>query len=90
MPTVFSHALTGLAIATVIRAPGSLGRLGAAGALAAVVPDLDVVVSPISPSRFFTQRGLDIMRAEVLLLWLPTAALAIVGAVVRGQRRGRA
>jgi inner membrane protein len=181
MPTVFSHALTGLAIATVIRAPGSLGRLGAAGALAAVVPDLDVVVhwfgvpwghvlghrgmshslgfaavlaalvvgamfrgpawgdrrgalwvvlflatashgvmdamtsggpgvalfapfdetryflpwrpipvSPISPSRFFTQRGLDIMQAEVLLLWLPTAALAIVGAVVRGRRRGRA
>ena len=44
-------------------------------------------VSPVSPSRFFTQRGLDIMQAEVLPLWLPTAALAIVGAVVRGGAR---
>lgn len=43
MPTVFSHAATGLAIATVIAVPGALGRLVSAGALAAVFPDLDVV-----------------------------------------------
>jgi inner membrane protein len=170
-----------LTIATLIRTPGAVGRLGVAGALAAVVPDSDVAVhwlgvpwghplghrglshslpfaavlaallawtvfrgpgwhgrrgglwvvlflgtashgildamtnggpgvalfapfdgtrhflpwgpipvSPISPRRFFTQQGLDIMQAEIVLIWLPSAALAIVGAALRGGRRGRA
>jgi hypothetical protein len=43
MPTVFSHIVSGLAIATAIRPPGSIGQLGLAGALGATVPDLDVV-----------------------------------------------
>ena len=169
MPTVFSHAVAGLAIATATRSPGSIGRLGSAGALCAVVPDLDVVgvwlgvpwghmlghrgithslpfaaalaavviavafrpnawagrrpglglalfaatashgvldaifapfddaryllpwrpipVSPISVSRFLSERGLAIMQVEVLLIWLPAAILLLVTLGLR--RRGR-
>ena len=43
MPTVFSHAVAGLAIATLTRAPGALGRLALVAVLCAAVPDLDVV-----------------------------------------------
>jgi len=42
MPTVFSHAVAGLAIATTTRVSGSIRQLGVAGALCAAVPDLDV------------------------------------------------
>jgi inner membrane protein len=175
MPTVFSHAVAGLTLATMGRTPGSPGRLALIGALCAAAPDLDVVglwlgvpwghvlghrglthslpgaaalaavlavvlgrgqatgargrfwlalflatgshgvldamttggpgvaffaplddtrsflpwrpipVSPISPARFFSQRGVDIMQAEILLLWLPAAVLAIVAAGLRGR-----
>ena len=173
MPTMFSHAVAGLAIATAIRAPDSVGRLALLGALCAAAPDLDVVavwfgvpwghghrgithslpfaallaavltatllrgsgrrrsvwlalflatashgvldamtnggpgvalfapfdesrhflpwrpipVSPISASRFFSERGLAIMQAEVLLIWLPAAILMLVTLGLR--RRGR-
>jgi inner membrane protein len=174
MPTVFSHAVAGLAIAALVRSPGRLGRLAVAGALSAAAPDLDVVgvwlgvpwghglghrgithsvvfaavlaavvvltlfrgpagggrrgllwlalfmatvshgvldamtdggsgvaflapfddtryflpwrpipVSPIGVSRFFTRRGLDILQAEVLLIWLPAAAIVVAGALAR-------
>ena len=43
MPTVFSHAVAGLAITTLVRSPGRLGRLAMVGALCAAAPDLDVV-----------------------------------------------
>jgi inner membrane protein len=177
MPTVFSHAVVGLTLATVGRAPGSFGHLALAGALCAVAPDLDVVglrfgipwghalghrglthslpfaaalaavlamtavpgpackgrraglwlalflatashgvldamtnggpgvalfapfddtrhflpwrpipVSPISPSQFFSQRGVDIVQAEIVMIWLPAAVLAIVAAGMRGRR----
>jgi inner membrane protein len=180
MPTVFSHVVAGLAIATTTRLGGSIGRLGLAGALCAAVPDLDVVgvwlgvpwghvlghrgithslpfavalaavvvaaafrgdtwdgrrlglglalfaatashgvldamttggsgvaffapfndaryflpwrpipVSPISASRFLSERGLVIMQAEVLLIWLPAAILLLVtlGLQLRGRQR---
>ena len=179
MPTVFSHAVVGLAIATTTRSRDSIRRLGLAAALCAAVPDLDVVgvwlgvpwghglghrgithslpfaavlavvvvaaafrpnawdgrrlglglalfaatashgvldamtdgglgvaflapfddaryflpwrpipVSPISASRFFSDRGLAIMQAEVLLIWLPAAILLLVtlGFRLRGGR----
>jgi inner membrane protein len=178
MPTVFSHAVAGLAIATLTRAPGALGRLALVAVLCAAVPDLDVVslwlgvpwghvlghrgithspafaavlataltltlfrgagrrghiwlilflatashgvldamtnggsgvaffapfddgryflpwrpipVSPISASRFFTRRGVDIMQSEILLIWLPAALLALVGVGLRARHRSRA
>ena len=174
MPTVFSHAVAGLAITTITRSRGWIRRLGLAGALCAAVPDLDVVgvwlgvpwghvlghrgithslpfaaalaavvivaafrgdawagrrlglglalfaatasqgvldamtnggsgvaflapfddaryflpwrpipVSPISASRFFSERGLAIMQAEVLLVWLPAAVLVLIAAARR-------
>jgi inner membrane protein len=178
MPTVFSHAVAGLAIATLTRAPGVLGRLALVAVLCSAVPDLDVVslwlgvpwghvlghrgithspafaavlataltltffrgagrrghiwlilflatashgvldamtnggsgvaffapfddgryflpwrpipVSPISASRFFTRRGVDIMQSEILLIWLPAALLALVGVGLRARHRSRA
>jgi len=180
MPTVFSHAVVGLAIATTTRTRGSIRRLGLAGAFCAVVPDLDIVgvwlgvpwthmlghrgithslafaavlaavvvaavfgqsgwagrrldlglalfaatashgvldamtsggpgvaffapfddtryllpwrpipVSPLSVSRFLSERGLAIMRAEVSLIWLPAAILLLVTLGLR-RRGGRA
>jgi inner membrane protein len=181
MPTVFSHAVAGLAIATLTRPGASFRRLALVGALCAAAPDLDVAsvwlgvpwghvlghrgithslpfaavlaailvvtvfrgpswngrrgglwlvlflatashgvldamtnggsgvgffapfdaerhflpwrpipVSPMSASRFFTRRGVDIVQAEILLIWLPAALLAIVGAGLRVRRRDRA
>jgi inner membrane protein len=180
MPTVFSHAVAGLTLATMRRTPGSPARLALIGALCAAAPDLDVIahwggvpwghvlghrglthslpaaaalaamltlglgrgpawtgqrgrlwlalflatashgildamtdggpgvaflapfdgtrfflpwrpipVSPLSIGRFFSQRGVDIMQAEVLVIWLPAAVLAIVAAGLRGRRRRR-
>jgi inner membrane protein len=46
MPTVFSHAVAGLAIATLVRPSRGLGRLALVSALCAAAPDLDVLGLP--------------------------------------------
>jgi inner membrane protein len=51
------------------------------------LPWRPIPVSPISASRFFGERGLAIMRAEVLLIWLPAAILPLV--TLGWRRRGR-
>ena len=51
------------------------------------LPWRPIPVSPIGVSRFFTQRGLDIMLAELWLIWLPAAVLALVGLARGGCRR---
>jgi inner membrane protein len=180
MPTVFSHAIVGLAISAAAPAAGARARLALAAAACAVVPDLDVVtiwigvrwghvlghrglshsllfaavlaalvvalgfrgrarggvylrlwlvlfvatashgildamtdggpgvaflapwdrtryflpwrpipVSPIGISRFFGARGLDIMQAEVVLIWLPTAIVLLAVLAWRWRRGGR-
>jgi len=43
-------------------------------------------VSPIG-ARFFTERGLETVRSELLLVWLPALLVAIAGMVWR-RRRG--
>jgi inner membrane protein len=175
MPTVFSHAVVGLAASAIIAAPGSRARLALAAALCAVAPDLDVMgiwlgvpwrhvlghrglthslpfaavlaavvaavafrgaarshawltlflatashgvldamtdggsgvaflapfdgtrtffpwrpipVSPIGLSRFFSERGLAVLEAEVVLVWIPAALLGLVGVLLRRRRRG--
>ncbi|HKW64200.1 MAG TPA: metal-dependent hydrolase [Candidatus Acidoferrum sp.] len=35
-------------------------------------------VSPIGVSRFFSQRGLEVLQSELLWIWLPSALLAVV------------
>jgi inner membrane protein len=178
MPTVFSHAVLGLAIAAAAPPLAPRTRLALAAAVCAVIPDLDVVtiwmgvrwghvlghrglshsllfaavlaalvvalafrgrargrgylrlwlvifvatashgvldamtdggpgvaflapwdrtryflpwrplpVSPIGIARFFSTRGLDIMRAEVVLIWIPTAAVLLAVLAVRWRRR---
>jgi inner membrane protein len=178
MPTVFSHAVVGLAMAAAAHPPAARTRLAVAAAVCAVVPDLDVVtlsmgvrwghvlghrglshslpfaavlaalvvalafrgrargrgylrlwlvlfaatashgildamtdggigvaflapldrtryflpwrplpVSPIGIGRFFGPRGLDIMRAELILIWIPTAVVLLTVFGLRWRRR---
>jgi inner membrane protein len=54
------------------------------------LPWRPIPVSPIGVSRFFTRRGLDVMRGELGLIWLPAAVVALLGLARRGRRRGRA
>jgi inner membrane protein len=54
------------------------------------LPWRPIPVSPIGVSRFFTRRGLDTMRAELWLIWLPAVVVALIGLVRRNRRRGRA
>jgi inner membrane protein len=42
-----------------------------------------IEVSPISVQRFFSQRGVQIMRSELRWVWLPSAVVYILGMVVR-------
>jgi len=45
-----------------------------------------ILVSPISIARFFSERGLAVMRSEVEWIWLPSMALAAVGYFLRRRR----
>ena len=40
------------------------------------LPCRPIRVSPIGLSRFFTERGLDVLQSELLWIWLPSALLA--------------
>lgn len=42
-----------------------------------------ILVSPISVTRFFTPRGLAIVRSELVWIWTPCALLAALGVTVR-------
>ena len=42
-----------------------------------------IEVSPVSVRRFFSRRGVQIMRSELRWVWLPAAAVAILGMMVR-------
>src|SRR5215510_2832053 len=37
-----------------------------------------ILVSPISLQRFFSQRGLDVLESELLVVWLPTLLLVVM------------
>ncbi len=39
-------------------------------------PWCPIRVSPIGLSRFFTERGLEVLQSELLWIWLPSALLA--------------
>jgi inner membrane protein len=42
------------------------------------LPWTPVRVSPIGVSRFFSRRGLAVVRSELLWVWVPAAALAFI------------
>jgi len=42
-----------------------------------------IAVSPIGVGRFFSERGVRVLRSELLWIWLPCAVLAVLGFAVR-------
>jgi len=42
-----------------------------------------IEVSPIGVRRFFSRRGVQIMRSELRWVWLPAAGVCILGMIVR-------
>ncbi len=49
-----------------------------------------IAVSPIGLHRFFSAWGLRVIRSEALWVWLPCAAFAAMGTVIRRAKRGAA
>lgn len=47
------------------------------------LPWTPIRVSPIGIERFFTARGLAVLRTELLWIWLPAALLAISAWIIR-------
>ena len=88
MPTVLSHAVLGLTLAAVRKAPGSFGHPALVGALCAVVPDLDGVGLRLGVpwEHALGHRGLTHSLPFAASL---AAVRAIVAAGLRGRRRGR-
>ena len=52
-------------------------------------PFRPIEVSPIGIGRFFSQRGLDVMKSEFLWVWLPSLALAGIALGLRESARRR-
>lgn len=50
-------------------------------------PWTPVEVSPIGASRFFSERGLAVLESEIVWIWVPALALAVL---LRVSRRSRA
>ena len=46
-----------------------------------------IEVSPIGVTRFFSERGGEILASELVWIWIPAAVVAIVGAAWRGRTR---
>jgi inner membrane protein len=47
------------------------------------LPWRPILVSPISVTRFFSERGLAVLQSEVVWIWIPAALLAVLMLVVR-------
>jgi inner membrane protein len=48
-----------------------------------------ILVSPIAVDRFFSLRGLRILRSEFFVVWLPSLALAAGALAIRHSRKKR-
>jgi inner membrane protein len=42
-----------------------------------------IVVSPISLARFFSERGMAVLRSELIWIWIPAGLLALLTLVLR-------
>jgi inner membrane protein len=51
------------------------------------LPFRPIKVSPIGVTRFFSPRGMAVVRSEVLWLWLPSAAIFLVSTLLRNRRK---
>lgn len=51
------------------------------------LPWRPIVVSPLGVTRFFSDRGLAVLRSEFLWIWLPNAMVATVALLLHGNRR---
>lgn len=49
------------------------------------LPWRPILVSPLRLSRFFSQRGWQVLQSELLWLWLPCLLLALVGWLLRSR-----
>ena len=47
------------------------------------LPWRPILVSPISVTRFFSERGIAVLQSELLSIWIPAGVLAIVAFAVR-------
>jgi inner membrane protein len=52
-------------------------------------PFRPIQVSPIGITRFFSPHGLAVLGSELLWVWLPAMAVALVAASLRGRFRGK-
>jgi inner membrane protein len=53
-------------------------------------PFRPIMVAPIGVGRFFSAKGLTVIRSEALWLWLPSATIFAIATLVRGVRRSNA
>ena len=47
------------------------------------LPWTPIEVSPIGVRGFISQRGLTVMKSEILWIWMPVASIAIIGWIAR-------
>jgi inner membrane protein len=49
-------------------------------------PVTPIEVSPLSPGRFFSGRGMHVLQSEMLWVWCPALAIAVAGFLARAGR----
>ena len=53
------------------------------------LPWTPIEVSPLGVRAFLSQRGLTVMKSEVLWIWIPVMSIALFGCIVRMLNTGR-
>jgi inner membrane protein len=53
------------------------------------LPWRPIRVSPIGVAPFFSARGLAVLKSELVWIWAPAAAFALLGVAIRSRRRDR-
>ena len=51
------------------------------------LPWRPILVSPISVTRFFSDRGVAVLESELLWIWIPAGALAVLAFAIRRPAR---
>jgi len=77
--TAFSDALTNGGLGVAFFSPFDTTRY--------FLPWRPILVSPISLTRFWSHRGIEVLQSELLWIWIPAGALAVLVIVVRNPQR---